>query len=167
MIHKRWRSCRRTHSFITILFRCVLTSVSTRHPNGFLHFLAATAPTCLRASSTVHVRRELVFLQDSDDQDIPVDDHQHEFKQLLEATRTTERKVEEISQLNHLFTTTILQQQAQIETVYNNVVEASKNIKGGNKELTKTIEYRRGSMKMIIVLMTVITLMMLFLDRYF
>lgn len=115
----------------------------------------------------MHVRRELVFLQDSDDQDIPVDDHQHEFKQLLEATRTTERKVEEISQLNHLFTTTILQQQAQIETVYNNVVEASKNIKGGNKELTKTIEYRRGSMKMIIVLMTVITLMMLFLDRYF
>ena len=167
MIQKRWRSCRRTHSFITILFRCVLTSVSRRHPNGLLHFLAATAPTCLRASSTVRVRRDLVFLHDSDDQDIPVDDHQHEFKQLLEATRTTERKVEEISQLNHLFTTTILQQQAQIETVYNNVVEASKNIKGGNKELTRTIEYRRGSMKMIIVLMTVITLMMLFLDRYF
>lgn len=51
--------------------------------------------------------------------------------------------------------------------MYNNVVEASRNIKGGNRELTKTIEYRRGSMKMIIVLMTVITLLMLFLDRYF
>ena len=86
--------------------------------------------------------------------------------QLLETTRRTEQKVEEISQLNHLFTTTILQQQAQIENVYNDVLEASRNIKGGNKELSKTIEYRRGSMKMIIIMMVVVTLLLLLIDRY-
>ena len=41
-----------------------------------------------------------------------------------------------------------------------------RNIKGGNKELSKTIEYRHGSMKMIIIMMVVITLLLLLIDRY-
>lgn len=91
---------------------------------------------------------------------------QVELSSLLDAARDTETKMVEMSALNHLMSTHVLQQAQQIEYLYDQAVEATKNVELGNKELTKAIERNSSSRTFLLLFLIVLTLSVLFLDWY-
>lgn len=91
---------------------------------------------------------------------------QVELSSLLDAVRDTETKMVEMSALNHLMSTHVLQQAQQIEYLYDQAVEATKNVELGNKELTKAIERNNSSRTFLLLFLIVLTLSVLFLDWY-
>ncbi|KNA03499.1 hypothetical protein SOVF_208630, partial [Spinacia oleracea] len=70
---------------------------------------------------------------------------QVELSNLLDAAQETETKMVEMSALNHLLATHVLQQVQQIEYLYDQAVEATKNVVLGNKELTQAIQRNSSS----------------------
>ncbi|KAF3433543.1 hypothetical protein FNV43_RR24645 [Rhamnella rubrinervis] len=68
---------------------------------------------------------------------------QVELTSLLDAVQETETKMVEMSALNHLMSTHVLQQAQQIEQLYDQAVAATMNVELGNKELSQAI--RRNS----------------------
>lgn len=91
---------------------------------------------------------------------------QVELSSLLDAARDTETKMVEMSALNHLMSTHVLQQAQQIEYLYDQAVEATKNVEMGNKELTQAIQRNSSSRVFIVLCFVVITFTLLFLDWY-
>ncbi|PWA90152.1 SNARE-complex protein Syntaxin-18 N-terminal [Artemisia annua] len=91
---------------------------------------------------------------------------QVELSSLLDAARDTETKMVEMSALNHLMSTHVLQQAQQIEYLYDQAVEATKNVELGNKELTKAIERNSSSRTFLLLFLIVLTFSVLFLDWY-
>ncbi|KAI3506002.1 hypothetical protein L1887_28355 [Cichorium endivia] len=91
---------------------------------------------------------------------------QVELSSLLDAARDTETKMVEMSALNHLMSTHVLQQAQQIEYLYDQAVEATKNVEMGNKELTQAIQRNSSSRLFIVLCFVVITFTLLFLDCY-
>ncbi|CAN6927789.1 hypothetical protein Bca52824_080813 [Brassica carinata] len=75
-----------------------------------------------------------------------LDDETHalqvELSNLLDGARQTETKMVEMSALNHLMATHVLQQAQQIEVLYDQAVEATKNVELGNKELSQAIQLK-------------------------
>ncbi|CAN7018885.1 hypothetical protein IGI04_022125 [Brassica rapa subsp. trilocularis] len=67
---------------------------------------------------------------------------QVELSNLLDGARQTETKMVEMSALNHLMATHVLQQAQQIEVLYDQAVEATKNVELGNKELSQAIQLK-------------------------
>ncbi|KAL6563172.1 Syntaxin-81 [Orobanche hederae] len=74
---------------------------------------------------------------------------QVELASMLDAVQETETKMVEMSALNHLMSTHVLQQAQQIEYLYEQAVEATKNVELGNKELSQAIQ-RNSRMSYII-----------------
>ncbi|KAM1588529.1 hypothetical protein FF1_027586 [Malus domestica] len=70
---------------------------------------------------------------------------QVELTSLLDAVQETETKMVEMSALNHLMSTHVLQQAHQIEQLYDQAVEATKNVELGNKEISKAIQRNSSS----------------------
>ncbi|KAJ0250377.1 Syntaxin-81 [Hirschfeldia incana] len=70
---------------------------------------------------------------------------QVELSNLLDGARQTETKMVEMSALNHLMATHVLQQAQQIEVLYDQAVEATKNVELGNKELSQAIKRNSSS----------------------
>ncbi|KAH9702143.1 Syntaxin-81 [Citrus sinensis] len=70
---------------------------------------------------------------------------QVELTSLLDAVQQTETKMVEVSALNHLMSTHILHQAQQIEHLYEQAVEATKNVELGNKELSQAIRRNTSS----------------------
>ncbi|KAI7747275.1 hypothetical protein M8C21_022649 [Ambrosia artemisiifolia] len=91
---------------------------------------------------------------------------QVELSSLLDAARDTETKMVEMSALNHLMSTHVLQQAQQIEYLYDQAVEATKNVEMGNKELTQAIQRNSSSRTFLVLFLVVLTLSILFLDWY-
>ncbi|XP_068654906.1 syntaxin-81 isoform X2 [Aristolochia californica] len=91
---------------------------------------------------------------------------QVELTSLLDAVQETETKMVEVSALNHLMSTHILQQAQQIEYLYEQAVEATNNVDKGNKELSQAIERNRGSRTFLLLFLFVLTFSILFLDWY-
>ncbi|KAK1430922.1 hypothetical protein QVD17_14045 [Tagetes erecta] len=91
---------------------------------------------------------------------------QVELSSLLDAARDTETKMVEMSALNHLMSTHVLQQAQQIEYLYDQAVEATKNVEMGNKELTQAIQRNSSSRTFLLLFLVVLTLSVLFLDWY-
>lgn len=91
---------------------------------------------------------------------------QVELSSLLDAARDTETKMVEMSALNHLMSTHVLQQAQQIEYLYDQAVEATKNVEMGNKELTQAIQRNSSSRVFILLIVFVLTFTVLFLDWY-
>ncbi|XP_071732780.1 syntaxin-81-like [Rutidosis leptorrhynchoides] len=91
---------------------------------------------------------------------------QVELSSLLDAARDTETKMVEMSALNHLMSTHVLQQAQQIEYLYDQAVEATKNVELGNKELTQAIERNSSSRTFLLLFLIVLTFSVLFLDWY-
>ncbi|KAK9059729.1 hypothetical protein SSX86_020433 [Deinandra increscens subsp. villosa] len=89
---------------------------------------------------------------------------QVELSSLLDAARDTETKMVEMSALNHLMSTHVLQQAQQIEYLYDQAVEATKNVEMGNKELTQAIQRNSSSRTFLLLFLVVLTLSVLFLD---
>lgn len=91
---------------------------------------------------------------------------QVELSSLLDAARDTETKMVEMSALNHLMSTHVLQQAQQIEYLYDQAVEATKNVEMGNKELSQAIERNSSSRVFLLLFIAVFTFTILFLDWY-
>uniref|UniRef100_A0A7N0THB7 SNARE-complex protein Syntaxin-18 N-terminal domain-containing protein n=1 Tax=Kalanchoe fedtschenkoi TaxID=63787 RepID=A0A7N0THB7_KALFE len=91
---------------------------------------------------------------------------QVELSTLLDAAQETETKMVEMSALNHLMSTHILQQAQQIEVLYEQAVEATKNVELGNKELSQAIQRNSSSRTFLLLFLFVLTFAVLFLDWY-
>nr|XP_034919151.1 syntaxin-81-like [Populus alba]XP_034919152.1 syntaxin-81-like [Populus alba] len=91
---------------------------------------------------------------------------QVELTSLLEAVQETETKMLEMSALNHLMSTHVLQQAQQIELLYEQAVEATKNVELGNKELSQAIQRNSSSRTFLLLFLSVLTFSILFLDWY-
>lgn len=91
---------------------------------------------------------------------------QLELASMLDAVQVTETKMVEISALNHLMSTHILQQAQQIEYLYEQAIEATKNVELGNKELSQAIQRNSGSRTFLLLFLFVLTFSVLFLDWY-
>ncbi|XP_047322493.1 syntaxin-81 [Impatiens glandulifera] len=85
---------------------------------------------------------------------------------LLDAVRVTETKMVEMSALNHLISTHVLQQSQQIEQLYDQAVEATNNVDLGNKELSQAIQRNSSSRTFLLLFLFVLTFSVLFLDWY-
>ncbi|XP_027112763.1 syntaxin-81 [Coffea eugenioides] len=91
---------------------------------------------------------------------------QVELSSLLDAAQETEKKMVEMSALNHLMSTHVLQQAQQIELLYEQAVEATKNVELGNKELSQAIQRNSSSRTFLLLFLFVLTFSILFLDWY-
>ncbi|XP_023520591.1 syntaxin-81-like [Cucurbita pepo subsp. pepo] len=91
---------------------------------------------------------------------------QVELTSLLDAVQETETKMVEMSALNHLMSTHVLQQAQQIEFLYEQAVEATKNVELGNKELAQAIQRNSSSRTFLLLFLFVLTFSILFLDWY-
>ncbi|KAI5649052.1 hypothetical protein M9H77_35057 [Catharanthus roseus] len=99
-----------------------------------------------------------------------LDDETHvlqaELSSLLDAVQETETKMVEMSALNHLMSTHVLQQAQQIELLYEQAIEATKNVELGNKELTQAIQRNSSSRTFLLLFLFVLTFSVIFLDWY-
>ncbi|XP_038716557.1 syntaxin-81-like [Tripterygium wilfordii] len=91
---------------------------------------------------------------------------QVELTSLLDAVQETETKMVEMSALNHLMSTHVLQQAQQIEFLYEQAVEATKNVQLGNKELSQAIQRNSSSRTFLLLFLFVLTFSIIFLDWY-
>nr|AFK37975.1 unknown [Lotus japonicus] len=91
---------------------------------------------------------------------------QVELTNLLDTVQETETKMVEMSALNHLMSTHVLQQAHQIEHLYEQAVEATKNVELGNKELSQAIQRNTSSRTFLLLFLFVLTFSILFLDWY-
>ncbi|CAI0438026.1 unnamed protein product [Linum tenue] len=91
---------------------------------------------------------------------------QVELTNLLDSVQQTETKMVEMSALNHLMSTHVLQQAQQIEHLYDQAVEATKNVELGNKELSQAIQRNSSSRTFLVLFLFVLTFSILFLDWY-
>lgn len=91
---------------------------------------------------------------------------QVELSSLLDAVQETETQMVEMSALNHLMSTHILQQAQQIELLYEQAVEATSNVELGNKELSQAIQRNSSSRTFLLLFLFVLTFSILFLDWY-
>ncbi|KAL2548786.1 syntaxin [Forsythia ovata] len=91
---------------------------------------------------------------------------QVELASMLDAVQETETKMVEMSALNHLMSTHVLQQSQQIEYLYEQAVEATENVQLGNKELSQAIQRNSSSRTFLLLFLFVLTFSILFLDWY-
>lgn len=91
---------------------------------------------------------------------------QVELTSLLDAVQETETKMMEMSALNHLMSTHVLQQAQQIQYLYDQAVEATNNVERGNKELSQAIQRNSSSRTFLLLFFFVLTFSVLFLDWY-
>ncbi|KAL9272909.1 Syntaxin-81-like protein [Drosera capensis] len=91
---------------------------------------------------------------------------QVELTSLLDAAQETETKVLEMSALNHILSTNVLQQAQTIELLYEQAVEATRNVELGNKELSQAIQRNSSSRTFLLLFLFVLTFSVLFLDWY-
>ncbi|KAH7537497.1 hypothetical protein FEM48_Zijuj03G0099200 [Ziziphus jujuba var. spinosa] len=91
---------------------------------------------------------------------------QVELTSMLDAVQETETKMVEMSALNHLMSTHVLQQAQQIEQLYEQAVEATTNVELGNKELSQAIQRNSSSRTFLLLFLFVLTFSILFLDWY-
>ncbi|MCO5586315.1 hypothetical protein L7F22_040254 [Adiantum nelumboides] len=88
---------------------------------------------------------------------------QVELTNLLDTAQETERKMIEMSALNHLFSTHVLHQAQQIEMLYQQALDATENVEKGNKEIRKTIDRSSSSRTFLLLFLFVLPLALLFL----
>ncbi|XP_010247314.1 PREDICTED: syntaxin-81-like isoform X3 [Nelumbo nucifera] len=91
---------------------------------------------------------------------------QVELTNLLDTVQETETKMVEMSALNHLMATHVLQQAQQIELLYEQAVEATNNVEMGNKELSQAMQRNSSSRTFLLLFLFVLTFSILFLDWY-
>ncbi len=75
-----------------------------------------------------------------------------------------ERSVREITTMQQMISTAVMEQAEAIEQLYNVAVEATTHIKRGNEEVRKTIAVNRSSTLYIVVMLLVASLMLLLFD---
>lgn len=89
-----------------------------------------------------------------------------ELTSALQQTQGIERTMREITTINQMISTAVMQQAEMIETLYNNAVDATQHIKRGNVDLKKTIQLNRSSRYYLLVLLITLSLLLLFFDWF-
>lgn len=113
-------------------------------------------------------RQELQILPESRQDLLEEETHalQVELTNLLDTAQETERKMIEMSALNHLFSTHVLHQAQQIEMLYQQALAATDNVDKGNKEIRKAIDRSNSSRTFLLLFLVVLPLALLFLHWY-
>eukprot|EP00002_Diphylleia_rotans_P020461 TRINITY_DN3970_c0_g1_i1.p1 TRINITY_DN3970_c0_g1~~TRINITY_DN3970_c0_g1_i1.p1 ORF type:complete len:294 (+),score=73.78 TRINITY_DN3970_c0_g1_i1:63-944(+) len=83
-----------------------------------------------------------------------------------ETVRDIERKVMEISSLNQLFSTKVLEQAETIQAIHTQSVDTNENIRLGNKKLEQASKRTFNSREFIVFYLIVLSFALLFLDYY-
>jgi syntaxin 18 len=78
-----------------------------------------------------------------------------------------ERTVREITTLNQMISTAVMEQAEQIEELYNNAVEATYHVQRGNKDLKKTLALNKSSTLYLAVFMLLVTFIILFMHWFY
>ncbi|KAJ4979384.1 hypothetical protein NE237_010164 [Protea cynaroides] len=104
-------------------------------------------------AETLRIQQQLL-----DDEIRPL---QVELASLLDGVQETETKMVEMSALNHLIATHVLQQTKQIRSV-----EATKNVEMGNKELSQAIQRHSSGGTFLLLFLFVLSFSIMFLDWY-
>lgn len=91
---------------------------------------------------------------------------QEQLTKTASQVQQVERSMREISTLNQMLSTAVMQQVESIEMLYNNALEATAHIKMGNVDIKKTIEVNKSTRKYVFVLMLVASLLLLFFDWF-
>jgi t-SNARE complex subunit (syntaxin) len=78
-----------------------------------------------------------------------------------------EKKMRDISTLNQLLSAAVMSQAEQIETIYNNAVDATFHLQRGNESLKKAVKLNRSSQLYIFVLLMTASLLLLFFDWFY
>lgn len=73
----------------------------------------------------------------------------------------------EIASLNQAFSSALFHQAEQIETLYNQAVEASQHMDLGNTQLQKTVNTNGTSRKCVFYLLVAFSMLLLFIDWYY
>ena len=89
---------------------------------------------------------------------------QQDLSNLTDQAQRAERTVREIASLNQAFSAALFHQAEQIETLYNQAVEASNHMDMGNVQLRKTVQTNSKSSKWVFAMLVVFSLMLLFFD---
>lgn len=109
--------------------------------------------------------------QDMVQEDIQLQSENFELQQdlsnLTDQVHRAEQSVREIASLNQAFSAAVFHQAEQIETLYEQAVEASHNIEQGNVQLEKTIRVNKSSQKCMFVLLLSFSLFLLLLDWFY
>ncbi len=92
---------------------------------------------------------------------------QQDLSNLTDQAQHAERTVREIASLNQAFSAALFHQAEQIETLYNQAVEASNHMDMGNMQLRKTVKTNSKSSKWMFVILVVFSLMLLFFDWWY
>ena len=89
---------------------------------------------------------------------------QQDLSNLTDQAQHAERTVREIASLNQAFSAALFHQAEQIETLYDQAVEASNHMDMGNVQLRKTVKTNSKSSKWLFYILIVFSLMLLFFD---
>jgi len=91
---------------------------------------------------------------------------QIEFNTLIDQVREAEKKILEISALQQLFSTKVMEQAKQIEELYDTAVQSTMNVDSGNKMLVKTKQDMVGFRLYMLVFLIMASFILLFLHWY-
>jgi len=91
---------------------------------------------------------------------------QIEFNTLIDQVREAEKKILEISTLQQLFSTKVMEQAKQIEELYDTAVQSTMNVDSGNKMLVKTKQDMVGFRLYMLVFLIMASFILLFLHWY-
>jgi syntaxin 18 len=89
-----------------------------------------------------------------------------EFNDMVNEIRMTEQAIMEIAQLQSIFQSHVVQQAQEIERLYEEAIDTSEQVKGGNRHLVQARKRSSGFRKTILFLFILCTLTLLFLDWY-
>lgn len=96
-------------------------------------------------------------------------ENRHLMEQLndnLDQVRQAEQKMVEIAGMLSLFSTKVLEQEAQISTIYDTAVDSTARIRSGNEQLRKALDRGVNSRVMILFVLLLASFSLLFLDWY-
>ena len=92
---------------------------------------------------------------------------QQDLSNLTDQAQHAEKTVREIASLNQAFSAALFHQAEQIETLYNQAVEASNHMDMGNVQLRKTVKTNGKSSKWVFIFLVVLSMLLLFADWWF
>ncbi|KAK9742373.1 hypothetical protein RND81_03G167900 [Saponaria officinalis] len=155
----RLRAIRFQHTLNRAMPRRKQSRIPDSKPTDYLKSRTSEAMEANEVASSPQIVQQQ--LEDDETRALQV-----ELSNLLDAVQQTETKMVEVSALNHLMSTHVLQQSQQIEHLYEQAIEATHNVELGNKELSQAIERNNSSRTFLLLFLFVLTFSVLFLDWY-
>ena len=140
----------------------------TRHNN-----LAQTSPNIKHrqtntTTATSDVALEEFNVTNKEEMNLVQENEQliHEMKREFDEIKSIQIKLNEISQLQHIFAEEVLKQKEEVEVIADMTVESALNITEGNKNIRKAIQNQFTSDGIVLFIIIMFTIALWFLDWY-